>query len=877
MRRQPWSGGQGASDAPTMHGQSDRAAPVTSVKSMASDAEKRAFLASLPCDAESVLSTLTSIEDVWWVAAAAVAAVRTGTAWLAADAERVLAHALERSASFDQEVQAVLSKDVDRLLAWLDAEPDRLPRVVLRRKLWHMRWLLSIPLSRSKSALVETDMARLSDIPLLEHARTLCLAGNERALRALLGTNASVALCLYPHRFVLLRLLLTCGGVSPDHLMQLRLLPGTHLPVADRESGAWVDALGSFALWTEHPGMVSALARRGAATHPPAPPPPPPALSDWYMDVIRELEGRWGLVDAAFALAQAGERMGMVPLRAARDELAFLHMLVYELHAEAWSVSTLRAAKAADLVRLVVSHPAPMSETAQRLRDAVLPYLQHGTYADAHTLHAYSASALGVHIALMVLDTLSPARALPLVSAMLSWLDKEDQMRLTLVVIGAYDATDRASLAMYADMLRDVPLPDASPSPLYLVLSRAPKHDALALWKCTHVASSHQLMHAVRDVRVLVDMAQALAPIRAYAPSYLWGDDVHRHRAHRMAVELVQHALTQRGHERAALERILLALAPWIGTHAPYLPTECVRTLFKQLLLARAPILFNEVVHALPHTCPKIAALLSPEDAEALVLETARAWTEQAPTCDPLHGALQRARDTLDAVPPSPSVNAELSFLQLLGLLHEHASPLSPKDVRATSRLDLLARVLSSHRDAYRTAQPLARACMINEDDDVRIEAMLTDAAAASGDVSAALRSCDRLVTRVLSLDHTQHTEAYDVAWRTCFQLAKQPWMWPDHRAPTQVFGHALRLAPPEHISTILTTLAPLAVRASHPPTIPRRDAQPTHAWSRLLTRTEEQSTAQLLDSVATQHAPNAARVARSLFDMGAAWWNEAK
>ena len=101
--------------------------------------------------------------------------------------------------------------------------------------------------------------------------------------------------------------------------------------------------------------------------------------------------------------------------------------------------------------------------------------------------------------------------------------------------------------------------------------------------------------------------------------------------------------------------------------------------------------------------------------------------------------------------------------------------------------------------------------------------------------------------------------------------------MWPDHRAPTQVFGHALRLAPPEHISTILTTLAPLAVRASHPPTIPRRDAQPTHAWSRLLTRTEEHSTAQLLDSVATQHAPNAARMARSLFDMGAAWWNEAK
>lgn len=860
-----------------MHGQSDKAPPITSDKPMASDATKRAFLASLPCEAESVLTTLTAIEDAWWVAAAAVAAVRTGTAWLAADAERVLAHALERTASLDHEVEAVLSKDVDRMLAWLDAEPGRLPRVVLRRKLWHMRWLLSVPLSRSKSALVETDLARLSDIPLLEHAHTLCFAGNERALRALLGTNASVALCLYPHRFALLHMLLTCGGVSPEHLLRLRLLPGTHLPVADRESGAWVDALASSALWTEHPTVVSALARRGAATHPVAPPPPPPALSDWYMDAMRELESRWGLVDAAFALAQAGERLGIVPLRAAREELAFLHMLVYELHAETWTVSTLRAAKAADLVRLVVSYPAPMNETADRLRESVLPFLQRGTYADAHTLHACSASELGVRIALMVLDTLPPARALPLVSAMLSWLDKEDQMRLVLVVIGTHDATDRASFAMCADLLRDVPLPDESPSPLYLVLSHAPRHDALALWKCTHVASSDQLIHAVRDVRVLVDMTRALAPIRAYAPSYLWGDDAHRHRAHRMTVELVQHALAQRGHERATLERILQALAPWIGVHAPYLPTECVRTLFKQLLLARAPILFNEMVLALPHTCPKIAALMSHEDAEALVLETARAWTEQAPTCDPLHGALQRARDTLDAVPHSPSVNAELAFLHLLGLLHEYALPLAPRDIRATSRLDLFARILSSHRDAYRTAQPLARACMTNEDDDVRIEAMLTDAAAANGDVSAALRSCDRLVTRVRSLDHTRHSEAYDVAWRTCFQLAKQPLTWPDQRAHTQVLGHALRLAPPEHISTILSALAPLATRASLPPTIPRRHAQPTNTWSRLLTRSEEHSTAQLLDSVATQHAPHAARMARSLFDMGAAWWNEAK
>ena len=96
-------------------------------------AQKRAFLSSLPSDAESVLTSLAAIDDAWWVAAAAIAAVRSGVQWLAVDAERVLKYATERTASFDQEIQGIANEakrrrsatvsTADLILEWLDADP----------------------------------------------------------------------------------------------------------------------------------------------------------------------------------------------------------------------------------------------------------------------------------------------------------------------------------------------------------------------------------------------------------------------------------------------------------------------------------------------------------------------------------------------------------------------------------------------------------------------------------------------------------------------------------------------------------------------------------------------------------------------------------
>lgn len=871
---------------------------------------KRALLAALPADADHVLTALASIDDAWWVAAAAVAAVRAGTDWLASDALRVLAYASERSSALDADVAAALAEPgASPLLAWLDAEPAHFARVVLRRKLWHMQWLLSIPLAASKTARVPANVVALADRPLLAHARDLCLAGNARGLRALLGAHATVARALFAHRFELLHALLTVGGVPPARLLALRLLPGTHLPVEDRESDAWVDALeapppsspGAAAMWVEHPVVVRALADRGAAPRPVAPPPPPAALWDWYAAVMAELEGELGLVDAALALANAGVHLGLKPLSAAAQELAFLHELVYHMDADPWRMQTLRAAPAHVLVARVAQQPWPPTQVAAALHEQVLPFLQLGTYTDAAQARHRSASAWGLHMALMVRDAVPLARALDTCDAILAraWLDEADQHRLVLALLATSAAADELSFQRYAALLHRVspsPSPPRAMAPLTAVLGRTlgPDADVDAAHLCEQagLVPRAMLQQSVQDVHAYMQLAHTLAQLGVvHAPRYYWGG-VHTERAHDVMQALVRHALRARGSESSTLVRMLGRLAPFLapdaagGAGAPWLglPSSCVRVFFRELLLAREPVLFNELVGAVAAepACAPVAQRMTARDAEALLLETARAWMDQAPTCDPLHGSLQRARETLDAAPHTPRVEAELSFLALLARLHEHgASALTPQQVRAMPRkLDLFARVLALHGDAYRAPhiRALADACSEAPGDDVHVCAMLADAAAASGDLRAARDQCERIVQRMQSLPRAQYEAAWDVAWRTCLQLAKHP-QWPEPRSRAVLLGHALALAPPAHIPTVLQALTALPPHTAAP--LPPRRAE-RHTLARLLTRPAAPSAsprhraAQLFDSVAAQHAPQAARMARSfLGQLGSGWWGD--
>lgn len=884
-------------------------------------AAKRAFLAALPADADHVVTSLASMDDAWWVAAASVAAVRAGTDWLASDALRVLAFASERTSAFDAEVAQALanaksaSSSSSSLLAWLDADPVRLPRVVLRRKLWHMQWLLSIPLAASKTARTPANVGRLADQPLLAHAHELCLAGNARGLRAWIGAHATVARCLFSHRFALLHALLTVGGVPPERLLSLRLLPGTHWPVEDRESGAWVDALeapplsspSAAAMWVDHPVLVQALADCGAALPPVSPPSPPAALWDWYAMVMNELESEWGLVDAALALANAGVHLGLQPLSAAAHELAFLHELVYHMDATSWRIQTLRAASAQALVARVAQQPWPPAHVAAALHEQVVPFLQLGTYADAARFRHRSPSAWGVHMSLMVREAVPLARALDLSDAILArpWLHASDQHRLVLALLATSEAADALGFQRYTSLLQHVsssapPVPRAM-APFTAVLGRAlalhaDDLDATRVCEQATLLSPAHLQQSVEDVHVLVQLAHTLAQLGvAHAPRYYWGD-THVEHANKTMQALVRHALRARGSERSTLMRMLARLAPFLATDALEasdgpsalwlgLPTICVRIFFRELLLAREPVLFNELVSALPSdpACAPVAQQMTARDAEALVLETARAWMDQAPTCDPLHGSLQRAREMLEAAPHTPRVEKELSFLALLARLHEHGagSALTPQQVRATPRkLDLFARVLALHAEAYRAPhiRALADACSEAPGDDVHVCAMLAEAAAASNDLRAARDQCEHIVKRMPSLSRTEHAAAWDVAWRTCLQLAKHP-QWPEPRSRAVLLGQALALAPPAHIPTVLQALTALPPHTAAP--LPPRRAE-RHTLARLLSRTPATSTtpqhrtAQLLDSVAAHHAPQAARVARSLFShLGGTWWSE--
>lgn len=521
---------------------------------------RRALLGSLPAPAPDVLDTLARVRDDWWAAAAAVAAVRAaGAAWRAADALQVLEAGAARTEEFDSEVAAALTAAkaqrasggddaaVASLDAWLDADAERAPRVLLRRQMWHMRWLLCVPLASSKTAAASGELAELAETPLLFHARSLALAGNARALRALLGAHPAVARTLFPHRFGLLHTLLTTGGVVPGELHELRLLPGTHMPVQDRESGAWIDGLdtsplAATVLWVEHPLVATALAARGLAPPLPplVPPAPPKALAAWYTGVIQELDTQLGLVDEALELARAGMRVGLAPLRTVAHELEFLTALSPR---GAWSVESLHAASAREIVGAVVREVRAPDATVTVLREAVASYLARGAYADRHLWHALPPAALAARIVLLALGApgVEPQRALEIACAALRARDAHDTLwmddgaergRLALALLAGWEHPGSGAYGVLRDIANSVPAGEPAPGgcPLTRVLARELTEpiDIPALWERLEGAHLHPVLaHALAETARYVELGARLAPwLDARPPRfYLVGGD----------------------------------------------------------------------------------------------------------------------------------------------------------------------------------------------------------------------------------------------------------------------------------------------------------------------------------------------------------------
>ncbi|PKI85247.1 hypothetical protein MVES1_000947 [Malassezia vespertilionis] len=863
--------------------------------------ERRALLSALPAPPEHVEAMLHAIDDPWWVAAATLAAVRAArTTWKARDAVRILSHVAERTAAFDDEIKDVLRKDatVRGVDAWLAAEPTRLPRTLLRRQLWLMQWLLCIPIAREKSAYIDADMASLAGTPLLTHAQNLCLAGNARALRALLGAHVCVARALFPHRFSLLHALLTAGGVWAHELAALRLLPGTRMPVEDCESGAWMDGIavgatsrmGGAASWVEHPAVVEALSVKGLAAMPPPPPPPPSALSAWYAAVISELESTWGLVDRALSLAHAGVRLSLVSLKGAASELQFLDMLVYGTPSTTrWSIDRLHGAHAQDIMVVIAKQPMAAAHVVGVLREAVAPFLRTGTYADPVQFHNEPDIAIPMLLALLdSAPAVSFSRVLEILAAALEtdWVASADaRARLALAVLGACPAADAASYEAMHAVGRAVAA-DAESDTLAAVLEHILEHDApgvRALWTDLAPASDAAIRKTLAMAARLVALGRALlAHGFARAPRYYAG--MSDSRSEHLCAALVESA---RG-EAWRLERILLDLAPYIGVEAPApLPRTFVAFFFRALYAAQAFNTAQQLAQSLPQFAPRLAPCFTSADAESLLLHMAETAMAEAPAIDLSHATLVRAAACLSAAPPTPPVARLRNRLTVLGQLakyrlpcmHEPKKPLTPAELDAMpDKLVIFARLLALHSGAYRAphihdlGRALAFWCAEPKPSEklvrVRIGAMLAEAAAAAGDMRAAQGHCDVLAKQGRGRDEDGSLrEARDIAWRTCLQLAKHP-AWEDARPRAMVLGHALALAPPAQLPRVLDVAHTVA-----PGVAPGVPSQNTPAFSRLLARPRSPPSraAQLLDGVgsgpSTPHAGDAASRARSLFD----------
>lgn len=817
-------------------------------------ARRRAFLSGLPAPVDDVLRGWERMEDPWWVASSALAAVRAaGTSWTASATRHVLTTAASRSSFFDAEIEAALEKGPDYLQSWLEEE-ERLPRLLLRRRLWLMRWLLSIPISHGEDARAPEDLAAWTTDAVAEHAHRLCIKGDAVGLRALLGTHASVARALFPYRFVLLSTLLTAGGVPASLLLELRLLPGTRLPVEDRESGAWVELAvattsTAAAAWVEDPALVRLLAEKEYVCLPPRPPAPPAGLAEWYTEVLQELESVLGWVDRAGELARAGVRLGLVPLRTIAQELAFVALLQRRTGSETWRAADLPTTDAPTLLSLLLQTPQPPEDATKMLRDDVLPFLQHGTYAHASAFHAASGPTAGVLVALAILSfgdkvPRDRAFALALHIALSDWIAEEDRDRLLLATVLSCDASDKTMYATLYPLTRKVPPLPQERAPLSAVLAASPCSSAHDVYAMLDVVPPEACTAAWTETRACMALGHALQRHGLLYPprTFLHIDEAQGKELALAMVRRVQGSA-------AALETLLDSIAPYVDvadSPAPLLPSAMPAWLFTQLLSQRQMELVPSfATYTTSH--PRLSRCFPPEMPGELVLSAARAWMAQATSLDPLHSTMQRATECLHALPPTQALQDELDFVGVLAQLARYrlpsladpAEPLTPDEVRAMpDRLVVLARLLALHPTAYRapSIRGLARGLASVADvpqavSDVRIDAMLADAAAASGDFVAARDLCERAARMAKPLPHdAQHEQAHDAAFRACFQLAKHP-EWTDERARSVVFGQALAMAAPAQLPRVLEAWQGRGAHAN----VPAATARPPRSLSQLL------------------------------------------
>ncbi|CAG8539491.1 9441_t:CDS:2 [Ambispora leptoticha] len=227
--------------------------------------------------------------------------------------------------------------------------------------------------------------------------------------------------------------------------------------------------------------------------------------------------------------------------------------------------------------------------------------------------------------------------------------------------------------------------------------------------------------------------------------------------------------------------------------------------------------------------------------AEKLVIDSSREFFDNATSGNMNYGYMKKAYECLQILPKSEPIKLELELIEATHILTERkiyyqpGIPIHPLQIRlAPNRLDLIARLLSTHETAYHEPESileLARKLGYRNDKvaEVKVLAMLSDAALRDTEYAVAYERCMDVVkvtkniiaaniakssSTTITTESEEKSELYeakDVSWRVCYEVGKQEG-YADIEKRMTLVGFALALCPVKQAINILNLWRKLEV-----------------------------------------------------------------
>ncbi|KAF9527828.1 secretory pathway protein Sec39-domain-containing protein [Crepidotus variabilis] len=580
---------------------------------------------------------------------------------------------------------------------------------------------------------------------------------------------------------------------------------------------------------------------------------PPEELSTWYKNRVSSVVSLTGMIDVALALVQHGAAQGIPSLDELGEELSLLSRLVYDASQgsdiqDDWTLVRWSSMDPMAVVKAYLAHSPPTS-LPRDISRLVMPYLyvlearaeragQPDPSLPTRLLHDYILDT-SLDNAAAIFEASKPT--LPAAQRIIK--NDEDMARLALACLyGSTSLDEWATMSSIFECLpaweisKDADLDEdtadttvASLGAFVTPSTNQPQvtaKDLIVFFKPLPFAS---LSQALDILDVHLESGEILArwgvpaPLRWFLQS---SEDIQEQRkwANRMARKAGGKDRMDGIEDWEWLLKDMLKLTGGGDLSARgalcLLSSEEVTTTFLSGLLTSGN--FAIAKKMLSGTHSKIS--LSLEQIESVALTCSRELYDNSSSGNYKFGDMKLAYECLDVPQSTPALTKEKEFIEAtsrissFNVFSSPGTPISPIEIRLTKdRLSLVSQVLSSNSDAYKHTEVILELCYklgYREDSvaEVKVLAMLADAALQAEDFTRAYENSERMVQTVaslrnsspLELDDEKAREASEVCWIACFQLGRQS-EFDDLSKRATLLGHAVELCPPEKIHDVLT------------------------------------------------------------------------